>query len=400
MAMLDRRSFLAMAGAAGAAVPALSALRAGAQQPNAQVVKGVPPMAISSGNGLRAVEKAVELMRGDTDPLDAIVAGINIVEDDPKDNSVGYGGLPNEDGIVELDSSCLHGPSHKAGAVAGLRNIRNPSSVALQVLRQTDHALLVGAGALKFAVRLGFKEENLLTEESRQAWLKWKANLNRDDDWLNDDQQIPAGPRGNMNTMQSRARELGVPFTTGTIHVSALNEKSDLSACTSTSGLSWKLPGRVGDSPIVGAGMFCDNTVGSAGATGRGEAVIQSCGSFQIVQHMARGLAPTEACLKALQWIADHTRQKYLLDDKGRPNFEVTFYPAHGRSVRQRAISTGWHIRDPRWDDGASRKMRSAVRRVSRERFTTEITEHTERSQERHARFVSPDVLFPPPCSP
>ena len=323
MGMLDRRSFLV---AAGASVPAIAAVRAGAKPQaaeRAQVIKGKAPMAISSGNGVRAVDEAVKRMREGEDPLDAIVKGINIVEDDPKDNSVGFGGLPNEDGIVELDSSCLHGPSHKAGAVAGLRNIKNPSSVALQVLRRTDHVLLVGEGALKFAVRMGFKEENLLTEESRQAWLKWKANLNKDDDWLNDDQQIPVN---NINQMQSRAREIGVPFTTGTIHVSALNDKNDLSACTSTSGLSWKLPGRVGDSPIIGAGMFCDNSVGSAGATGRGEAVIQSCGAFQIVQHMANGLSPTEACLKTLQRIADHTRQKYLLNDKGQPNFEVVMY--------------------------------------------------------------------------
>jgi len=277
-------------------------------------------MAISSGNGLRAVENAVELMRGNEDPLDAIVAGINIVEDDPKDHSVGYGGLPNEEGVVELDASCMHGPSHKAGAVAGLQRIKNPSSVAKLVLRKTDHVLLVGEGALKFALKMGFKEENLLTEDSRQAWLKWKTNLNKDDDWLDDDQQIP------QSNLQSRASALGIPFTTGTIHVSAMNAGSDLSACTSTSGLSWKLPGRVGDSPIIGAGMFCDNAIGSAGATGRGEAVIQSCGAFQIVQHMGSGLAPVEACLKVLQWIADHTKQKYLLDEKNRPNFEVVLY--------------------------------------------------------------------------
>jgi N4-(beta-N-acetylglucosaminyl)-L-asparaginase len=313
---MNRRTFLA---ASSAAIPALAAVRAHAQPP----AIGKPPIAISSANGLRAVEKAVQLMRAGEDPLDAVVKGINIVEDDPKDASVGYGGLPNEEGVVELDSSCMHGPSGKAGAVAALRNIKNPSSVALQVLRRTDHVLLVGEGALKFALRMGFKEENLLTEESRNAWLKWKANLNADDDWLNDDQAIP---QGNINQMHSRADTLGVPFTTGTIHVSALSASNDLSACTSTSGLSWKLPGRVGDSPLVGAGMFCDNNVGSAGATGRGEAVIQSCGAFQIVGHMASGLSPTEACLKTLQWIADHTRQKYLLDDKGRPNFEVTFY--------------------------------------------------------------------------
>lgn len=329
MPQVDRRSFLV---AAGAMVPAAAFVRAQAKPAPqaAPVVKGAPPMAISSGNGLRAVEKAVELMRhggkdGGVDPLDAIVAGINIVEDDPKDNSVGYGGLPNEDGVVELDSSCLHGPSCKAGAVAALRNIKNPSSVALQVLRRTDHVLLVGEGALKFALRMGFKEENLLTEESREAWVKWRANLNKNDKWLDEDQQIPNDGWGKVD-IQSRAKQAGVPFTTGTIHVSALNQRGDLSACTSTSGLSWKLPGRVGDSPIVGAGMFCDNAIGSAGATGRGEAVIQACGSFQIVQHMGNGLSPLDACLKVLQWIADHTKQKYLLDDKGRPNFDVSLY--------------------------------------------------------------------------
>jgi N4-(beta-N-acetylglucosaminyl)-L-asparaginase len=318
MHTLDRRSFLM---ATGAAIPTIAAIRASAK-PQAAEPKwtGQPPMAISSGNGLRAVEKAVERMRGNEDPLDAIVAGINIVEDDPNDNSVGYGGLPNEEGVVELDASCMHGPSHKAGAVAGLQRVKNPSSVAKLVLRKTDHALLVGEGALKFALKMGFKEENLLTEESRQAWLKWKANLNKDDDWLDDDQQIP------QSNIQARAASLGIPFTTGTIHVSAINASKDLSACTSTSGLSWKLPGRVGDSPIIGAGMFCDNAIGAAGATGRGEAVIQSCGAFQIVQHMGGGLSPADACLKTLQWIADHTRQKYLLDEQGRPNFEVVLY--------------------------------------------------------------------------
>jgi N4-(beta-N-acetylglucosaminyl)-L-asparaginase len=229
----------------------------------------------------------------------------------------------------------MHGPSHKAGAVAALQNIRNASSVALQVLRRTDHALLVGAGALKFAKAMGFQEQDLLTEKSRNAWLRWKANLNKNDDWLDRDQQIPAASQPQR---QSRAPApapecgepmddgMGVPFTHGTIHCSALNAAGDLSACTSTSGLSWKLAGRIGDSPIPGAGMFCDNEVGSAGATGRGEAVIQACGAFQVVRHMADGMDPVDACLKALHWIAEHTKQAYLLDENGRPNFGVTMY--------------------------------------------------------------------------
>jgi N4-(beta-N-acetylglucosaminyl)-L-asparaginase len=315
---LDRRSFLA---ASAATLPFISSIAKAQDAPAKTQAKR--PVVISSANGLPAVTKAIEMIRAGSDPLDAIIAGINIVEDDPNDMSVGYGGLPNEEGVVELDSSCMHGPSHKAGAVAGLRNIKNPSSVALQVLRRTDHVLLVGEGALRFAKAMGFKEQDLLTEQSREAWLKWKANLNPDDDWLDKDQQIPAS---NINNKHSRAKQLGIPFTTGTIHCSAVDANGDLSACTSTSGLSWKLPGRVGDSPIVGAGMFCDNSIGSAGGTGRGEACIQSCAAFQIVQHMGNGLTPTEACLKVLKWIADHTRQRYLLDEKGRPNFGVMLY--------------------------------------------------------------------------
>jgi N4-(beta-N-acetylglucosaminyl)-L-asparaginase len=257
----------------------------------------------------------MELMLGGDLPVVAAVEGVTLVEDDPEDDSVGFGGLPNEAGVVELDASVMHGPAHKAGAVAALRNIRNPSRVALEVMRRTDHVLLVGQGALDFARALGFPEQDLLTEKSRQAWLKWKANLNAKDDWLDENQQIPvkkaSGP---------------VPHTTGTVHVSAVDAAGDLGCCTSTSGLSYKLPGRVGDSPIAGAGLFCDNQVGSAGSTGRGEAVLESAGSFQVVRNMADGLDPTEACLKVLKWIADHTRRPDLLDAQGRPSFDVTMY--------------------------------------------------------------------------
>jgi N4-(beta-N-acetylglucosaminyl)-L-asparaginase len=279
------------------------------------------PVAVSSANGLPAVRKAMERMRSGDEPVVAVVEGVTLVENDPKDMSVGYGGLPNEEGVVQLDSSVMHGPMHKAGCVAGLENIKNPAKVALEVLRRTDHVLLVGDGARKFAVRMGFKEENLLTEKAREAWLKWRRNLNPDDDWLDDDQIIMPD-----KARQAMAEQLGIPYTHGTIHCCAVDAKGDLGAVTTTSGLSYKIPGRVGDSPIIGAGMFVDNEVGAAGSTGRGESVIQSCGAFQIVNHMAAGDDPTEACLKVLRWIAAHTRRAALLNKRGEPNFDVKFY--------------------------------------------------------------------------
>lgn len=316
MSPIDRRSFLA---AAAAAVPILSHDR----------LEGAPrqaarrPAAIGSGNARASIARAVALMEQGRDVLESVVEGITIVEDDPSDNSVGYGGLPNEDGVVELDASVMHGRLCAAGAVAALRNVKNPSRVALEVLRRTDHVLLVGEGALAFARALGFPEQDLLTPQSREAWLKWKASLNRGDDWLDPDQQAdPSRPRAGGGG----GPDGGVPWTHGTIHVSAMDASGDFGACTSTSGLSWKLPGRVGDSPIIGAGIFVDNEVGSAGSTGRGEAVIQSCGSFQVVRHMADGMEPQDACLAVLKWIADHTRRPDLLNDRGEPNFNVAMY--------------------------------------------------------------------------
>ncbi|TDJ54943.1 MAG: asparaginase [Planctomycetota bacterium] len=294
---MNRRTFLA-----ASAIPLVPALPAVAHQATRR------PCVISSGNGMAAIARAMELIAGGTDPLEATVAGVAIVESDPDDMSVGYGGLPNEHGVVQLDASVMHGPTHTAGAVAALENIRNPAQVALEVLKRTDHVLLVGAGALAFARAVGFEEQNLLTERARKAWLRWKANLSRTDDWLDRDQQIE------------------IPHTDGTIHLSAVNAAGDIGACTSTSGLSYKLPGRVGDSPIIGAGMFVDNQVGSAGATGRGEAVIQSAGSFAVVRAMDDGLEPTKACLKVLTWIADHTKRRVLLNGRGEPAFQVTLY--------------------------------------------------------------------------
>lgn len=300
---VSRRDLLAAGAAVGLAGLAPS-VRAQASAP-----KGMP-VAVSSGNGLRATAKAMELLKANADGLDAAIAGVNIVEEDPNDMSVGYGGLPNERGVVELDSCVMHGPSYKAGAVAALQNIKTPSKVAKVVMDRTDHILLVGAGALEFARMHGFEETNLLTEAARKAWVRWKESLSKEDDY---EEPPMGGPTD-------------VPRPTGTITCLTLNDKNDLSGVTTTSGLAYKIPGRVGDSPIIGAGLYVDNEVGAAGSTGRGEAVILSSGSRIVVENMRHGMSPVDACLDVLKRICRYTVDAKLLRAPGRPNFEVNFY--------------------------------------------------------------------------
>jgi N4-(beta-N-acetylglucosaminyl)-L-asparaginase len=298
---VSRRSFLGTSGIAAAAValPSTSSaiLRGSASR----------PAAVSSSNGLRAVNRAMELVLGGTDTLDAAVEGVKIQELDPNDNSVGYGGLPNEDGVVQLDASCMHGPTRRAGAVAALEGIKTPSEVARLVLKYTDHILLVGEGAKRFALSYGFKEEDLLTPESRQLWLTWRANRGPDDDWLDVPENEPLVAR-----------------PTGTINLNVVNAKGDVSSITTTSGLAWKIPGRAGDSPIIGAGQYTDNDVGAAGSTGRGEANIMACGGFLTVEGMRRGLKPTDACLETLKRVVRLTPPRLLKE--GRPTFNLSFY--------------------------------------------------------------------------
>jgi N4-(beta-N-acetylglucosaminyl)-L-asparaginase len=306
---MQRRDFLAASAAAAAATsPAVGGMQVGVYR------------AISSGNGLKAVNRAVELMKGGVDTLDAAIAGVNIQEDDPNDDSVGLGGLPNEDGVVELDSCVMHGPSKRAGAVASIRNIKNPSKVAKLVMERTDHCLIVGEGALRFAKAHGFQEENLLTPASREKWLRWKETLNDKDNWLPPPAKAKkvAGMPGHPDWVRP----------TGTIHVGTLNAKGEMSGCTSTSGLAFKIPGRVGDSPILGAGNYVDNDIGTAGSTGRGEANILTCASFMIVEWMRMGKSPEEACLEACKRIAERTVPRLRRAD-GKPNFNVSFYALH-----------------------------------------------------------------------
>ena len=317
MSKLSRRHFIEGVGLTAASLLAGKSSGAKSSRPSLRSQAAAAPglVVVASGNGLRATEKAMELLRQGAEPLDAVIAGVNIVEEDPNDTSVGYGGLPNEEGVVELDASVMHGPTHNAGAVASLRNIKTPSKVARLVMERSDQALLVGEGALKFARAHGFAEENLLTERARQIWLRWKENLSDRDNWFPPKQEkLAAELRPYLESY-------------GTINCLARNEKGDLVGVTTTSGLSFKLPGRVGDSPIIGAGLYVDNDIGAAGSTGRGEANILNCGSFLVVDFMGRGASPEEACLKALEKIAAKTKlQPHLLNADGAPRFGLEFY--------------------------------------------------------------------------
>ncbi|MFI5251836.1 MAG: isoaspartyl peptidase/L-asparaginase [Bacteroidota bacterium] len=334
MTTMKRREFIktsALTGAAaitGAMLPAEKLFAAQSQNTG-------KPIAISSGNGSKALEKAMGMIQGGSDALDAVIAGVNIVEDDPNDHSVGYGGLPNEEGVVELDSAVMHGPSYRGGAVAAIRNIKNPSKVARVVMERTKHVLLVGDGALKFAVAHGFKEEDILTDEAREIWLKWKENLSSEDDWL------PPHKIEDLNIGEVFDKYLR---HYGTIHMSALDQRGNLSCVTTTSGLAFKIPGRVGDSPIIGAGLYCDNEVGSAGSTGLGEANLLNLSSVMIVEWMRNGKSPEEACLLACKRINDRTRERRLQDEKGRFKFDVKFYAINKR---------GEHGGASMWDGGS-----------------------------------------------
>ncbi len=303
---ITRRTFLETSALAVTGLAA-SAKAHAAPVPSDQAAPA-PPTVVASRNGIRGVAKAYEMMTTDqVDPLDAVIAGVNIQELDPEDQSVGYGGRPNADGVVTLDASVMHGPTRRAGSVAALENIASASLVAKAIMDYTDHVMLVAEGAKRFALDMGFKEQDLLTEESRQDWLRWRSQLNPDDDWLDHDEDVMIERPG------------------GTINMCGVDTNGDIGSVTTTSGLSWKIPGRVGDSPIIGTGQYCDNGVGAAGSTGRGEANIKVCGAFLIVEFMRGGKSPQEACLAALERAVAMTEDR-LLDDKGRPMFSLNFY--------------------------------------------------------------------------
>ena len=295
------------------------------------MAQGAKNIVISSANGLQACKKAMDMLKTGADTLDAVVAGVNIPELDPKDNSVGYGGLPNEEGVVELDASVMHGPTRRCGSVAAIRGCKTPSKIAKLVMTETDHIMLVGGGASKFAREVGFKEEDLLTDESRLAWLVWKRSMRDKTGHTNWSSELEAGtataelkklfPHADEETL-AWAMEVAIHPPTGTINCLALNSKGEMSGVTTTSGLAWKIAGRVGDSPIIGAGLYVDQDVGGAGSTGRGEENIRVAGAHTIVENMRHGMTPKEACLDCLKRIS-----RNFNDDKSRlDHFDINFY--------------------------------------------------------------------------
>jgi N4-(beta-N-acetylglucosaminyl)-L-asparaginase len=328
-------------------------------------------IAISSANrfngGINCCAKAVATIKGGGDTLDAVIAGVNIVELDPRDTSVGYGGLPNEEGVVELDASCMHGPTRRAGAVGALQNIKTPSNVAKAVMERTDHIFLVGEGALKFAKEVGFKAEDLLTEESRTQWQVWKKSLKDgiNPHWRKGMNPPPTQKKGALDLQQlkrefpnagedllAEAIENAIHPPHGTINCIALNASGEMSAVTTTSGMAWKIPGRVGDSPIIGGGLWLDQDVGGAGSTGLGEENIRACGAHTVVENMRHGMSPKEAALDALKRVvrnfdsnmerlAQVDLQFYALRKDGEYAGATLWGPKPGARVSQFAVCTG-----------------------------------------------------------
>jgi N4-(beta-N-acetylglucosaminyl)-L-asparaginase len=277
------------------------------------------PKVIASNNGLEGTRSAFRVLTQGGSPLDACVEGCTVVEDDPAELSVGYGGLPNEDGVVELDAAVMDGRTHRAGGVAALRGIRHPTQVARLVLLHTERVLLAGEGALKFAVAHGFTQEDLLTDRARQMWLYWKRSRGPASDW-----RPPAEDEAHLDAQRYFREHFDQP-PAGTVHFAAIDAAGDLACATSTSGHAFKLAGRVGDSPIVGAGLYVENETGSCGSIGRGESNLENLTSFAAVWMMRDGRSPVEAGLEALRQVA-RKAPRHLLDAGGRPTFDLRLF--------------------------------------------------------------------------
>ena len=329
---INRRDFMTTTAAAGLAAAARPL--AAASGPSLIVQGSSKPVVISSSNGnthknggdKTCVQLAFEMMTGGKDVLDALIAGVNIVELDPADTSVGYGGLPNADGVVQLDSCCMHGPTRRAGGVASIEGVKTPSLVAKAVMEITDHHLIVGKDAQTFARNMGFEIfADLNTKRSRDAWLEWKRQSDPLHYIKRGTDERAAAEREIIERMVA-AGFIDENHIYGTINCDGVNSRGDVCGVTTTSGLAWKIPGRVGDSPILGAGLYVDNEVGAAGSTGRGEANLYNLCSFLIVEEMRRGATPKDAGMAALKRIKSNTIEKRLLNSRGEPNFNINFY--------------------------------------------------------------------------
>src|SRR3989441_2083103 len=330
MKKLNRRDFVRTTAVAGMA--AAAPRRLFGQGPTVITPKTVRPAVVASANGNRyknggpatCVETAFAMITGGSDVLDALIAGVSIVELDPEDSSVGYGGLPNAEGVVQLDSCCMHGPKKRAGSVAAIEGVRTPARVAQLVMDTTDHHLLVGKGAQDFARKMGFRiEDDLNTERSRGLWLEWKRRTDPDH-YLDPKKRGQAWYEAGLQMV--REGLIDPDHYWGTINCNGVNARGEVCGVTTTSGLAWKIPGRVGDSPILGAGLYVDGEVGAAGSTGRGEANLYNLSSFVIVDEMRRGAHPKDAAIAALKRVAKNTIEKRLLNAKGQPNFGLNFY--------------------------------------------------------------------------
>jgi len=336
---VSRRQFLTAAALSFFAL----GLEAQENKPSGPVKMARKPVLICAANGYNYIDRGYGIVSGGGDPLEAGLSVVRGPEDDPNDHSVGLGGLPNEEGVVELDSCCMHGPSQRAGSVGGVHDIKNVSLLARAVMEHTGHVMLVGDNATKFGLEIGFPRENLLTDDSRKMWILWKES-HSDQDWWGpgpddprwhvptEEQPVPTAEywQRRSRTMEALAERLGIPPElrqqairnvfyppTGTIHCSVLSAKGEMAGTTTTSGLAWKVPGRVGDSPIIGAGCYTDQEVGSAGATGSGEENIKVCGAKSIIENMRHGMSPEEAGMDVLRRIAhnyknDMTRLRYI----------------------------------------------------------------------------------------
>jgi N4-(beta-N-acetylglucosaminyl)-L-asparaginase len=320
---IDRRGF--MKSVAGTTALAAAGLPATAATPASGLV-----IITTWDWGKNANERAAQVIATGGSLMDAVEKGINVIEDDPNVMSVGYGGLPNADGVVELDAAIMDGTRHRAGSICNLHMIKNPISVARQVIEKTRHTTVAGEGAFLFALKLGFQPQQLLTPASLKKWMEWKANPNRQTFWLE--------PTENHDT----------------IGMIALDSKGHMVSGCSTSGEAFKIPGRVADSSLVGCGVYADDSVGGASATGDGDLMTNYCTSISIVNYMARGASPQEACEEILRLMVQR-------DPKNKDGQCAVIAMNNRGETGNASMNAGFRLRYASWKNGANQTHEGPV---------------------------------------